>query len=342
MLGMARGSPQTVVGPLMPRPAGEDAAIESIARALREHFGAPPEGQLWIGDDAAVVAGTATLLLTTDAAVAGVHADLELVSLDDLGWKALTATVSDIAAMGGRPAYTVIALCGPPDTDVELVNRGVMDAAQAWRCPVVGGDLSGAPAVTIVASVTGTLEGDPAPAVRRSGARAGHRVLVTGPLGASAAGLRLLREGRTGGGAAPQAWERLVTAHRRPVARLGEGWAARSAGASALIDISDGLAIDLHRLAAASGVGLELDAVPVAPGATLAEALGGGEDYELVMTVPPERADALVARFDTAGLRLPIDVGRCTDDPLHTTLEGADLPVQGWEHQFQWPERRSR
>jgi thiamine-monophosphate kinase len=269
--------------------------------------------------------------MATDAAVAGVHADLGLVGLDDLGWKALTATVSDIAAMGGRPAHALVAILGPPGTDLEALNRGVAEASGEWSCPVVGGDLSGAPVVAVVVAVSGSLERVGPPPVTRAGARAGDRLFVTGPLGGAAAGLRLLR-GADGvpGGPAPAA--DLVAAHRRPRARLAEGEAARRAGASAMIDVSDGLAIDAGRLAGASGVGLALDTVPVADGATSAEALGGGEDYELVVaTADP---DGLLGAFAAAGLRAPLAVGWCSDDPAERCLAGAALGSAGFQHEF--------
>jgi len=124
----------------------------------------------------------------------------------------------------------------------------------------------------------------------------------------------------------------LVQAHRRPVARLAEGETARLAGATAAIDISDGLAADVRHLADASGVGIALDHVPVATGATDDEALGGGEDYELIITTADP--DGLVAAFESAGLRVPIAIGRCTEDPEERTLVGSALPDLGWRHRF--------
>jgi thiamine-monophosphate kinase len=168
---------------------------------------------------------------------------------------------------------------------------------------------------------------------------------VTGPLGSSSAGLRILRAGvseteseaasgteSAAASEAESANRSLVQAHRRPVARLAEGETARRAGATAAIDISDGLAADVRHLADASGVGIELDHVPAAKGATEDEALGGGEDYELIIaTADP---DGLVAAFASAGLRVPIAIGRCTADPGERTLAGSDLPHLGWRHLF--------
>jgi thiamine-monophosphate kinase len=287
---------------------------------------------VWIGDDAAVFGPIeGRLLLTTDQAVAGVHADLELVGLDDLGWRAVARAISDVAAMGGRALRAVVAVAGPPTTDLDLLYRGVGACAEAHQCPVVGGDLSGAPGTTVTVSVVGHLPtGGP---VLRSGAAPGDAILVTGPLGAAAAGLRLLRGERAARRASGPVDEVLIAAHRRPRALLAEGEAARLAGATAMIDVSDGLAADLGHVARTSGVGFALDHVPVAPGATAADALEGGDDYELVMTAP--RADALVAAFRHVGLRAPIVIGACTADRSQATVAGTPIDGAGWEHPWQ-------
>ncbi len=312
-------------------PIGEDAAIEAIRRAFEVAGRGPRADELWIGDDTAVVLPPpGPLLFSVDAAVADVHADLELVGLDDLGWKALTAAVSDLGAMGGRPLHAVVTICVPPGTDLDRLVTGLAQASTHWGCPVVGGDLSSSATVMVSVAVTGTLDADEAfddagpPAVRRSGARPGDALFVTGPLGASAAGLRLLRAG-TGGDDDPS-----VRAHRRPQARLAEGWAARLAGVTAMMDVSDGLAIDLDRVARASGVGVALDEVPVAPGATVAEALGGGEDYQLLMATPDP--SALARAFAEAGVDPPIRIGRCTAEATERTWRGEVFERQGWEH----------
>ena len=124
--------------------------------------------------------------------IAGVHADLALMGLDDLGWRAVAAAVSDIAAMGGRPTHVLVAVAGPPSTDLDPSTRGWPQAAAAHGCHVVGGDLSNAAEVVVVVTVTGVVGEGPGP-VLRSGARRGDHLFVTGPLGASAAGLRTLR-----------------------------------------------------------------------------------------------------------------------------------------------------
>jgi thiamine-monophosphate kinase len=309
-------------------PTGEDAVLERIRTRLRAGIGSPPPGETWSGDDAAVVwtgegAERSRLLLTTDAVVEGVHVDLGLVTLGDVGWKALTVAVSDIAAMGGVPTGAVVTLGGPSGTDADAVAEGIAEAAARWGCPVVGGDLTVAAQLLVSTSVIGRLEGG-RPAVLRSGARPGDALFVTGPLGASAAGLRRLREDPASADPA------LAAAYRRPQARLGEGAVARAAGATAMMDVSDGLGLDLHRLAHASGVGFELDQVPIAGGATLEEAIGGGEDYELIVATsdPFVLEDAFAAK----GLRAPVRIGTCLGDVGRRVLGGEPLAASGYQH----------
>jgi len=308
---------------------GEFAAIERLRRRLR----GPPAGEVWIGDDAAVLGPVeGRLVLTTDLSVAGVHADLALIGLDDLGWRALASAVSDVAAMGARPNGAVVAVAGPPATDLDLLYEGVAASSEAHGCPVVGGDLSTAHELVVAVAVTGYVTGDPGP-VLRSGARAGDQLFVTGPLGAGAAGLRALRARAAGAGgrSARSAEVDLVEeAHRRPRARLAEGEAARLAGATAMVDVSDGLLADLGHVADASAVGFRLEQVPVCSGATIEDALGGGEDYELVLATT--RPGQLVAVFADAGLRPPILIGSCTGDRSERTLAGEPTGPLGWEH----------
>lgn len=274
------------------------------------------------------VPGSGHLLLCADAAVAGVHADLGLTGLDDLGWKAVAACVSDVAAMGGRPRWALVTVSGSlTSSELDLLYDGICGAGNELGCAVVGGDLTsgGASGGALVVSVSlvGVVEsGEP---VARSGARPRDRLWVTGPLGAAAAGLAALRDGR-----GPEVPE-LVSAHARPRARVAEGEVARlAAGATAMIDVSDGLATDLRHIAEESGVGVVVDAVPVATGATHDQALGGGEDYELVFCAPP--GAPVLAAFAEAGLRPPLALGWCSPDPAELRLADDPLPQAGYEH----------
>jgi len=313
---------------------------------LQDRLPPGPVGETWVGDDAAVlVAPDGWILFTIDSAVAGVHADLSLVSAADLGWKALARAVSDVAAMGGDPWRAVVAVSGPPDVDIGCLYDGIGQAASVLDCPVVGGDLSSAGQLVVTVAVTGVVSAGENPPVLRSGALAGDRIWVTGPLGRAAAGLRILRaagargapgaRGAAGQGAGVEAGsaERsaAVSAHARPVPRLAAGRSARRSGATAMIDVSDGLAIDLGRLADASAVSVELTGVPVSAPASQEEALGGGDDYELVICAP-EAVD-LEACFRYDGIQAPVEIGRCGPGPAGSIrLEGREIDRSGWRH----------
>jgi thiamine-monophosphate kinase len=325
----------------------EDETLERIRHILGQ--GIQDTG---LRDDAAVVdvPGSGSLVASVDSVVAGVHVDLAWCSPADVGWKALMGAVSDLAAMGARPVGALVALCAPPSaTEGGLtlgVMEGVAEASRASACPVVGGDLSASAVLTVVVTVLGTVGrggrgggGDGVNAVRRDGARPGDAIFVTGPCGGSAAGLRVLRAGGANpegpaseGPASAGPARSLSEAYRRPVARLAEGMVARQAGAHAMIDVSDGLALDLHRVADASQVGFVLDAVPVADGATLAEALGGGEDYELIVVIGPDDEADYREGCAAAGLRPPQRIGVITADPTERRLRDEQLGRLGWQH----------
>lgn len=322
----------------------EDEVLERIRQTLGG--GIDPPG---LRDDAAVleVPGGGPLVVSVDSVVEGIHVDLGLCSPGDVGWKALMGALSDLAAMGARPLGALVALCVPRSAGTgELalgVMEGVAEASRESRCPVVGGDVSAGETLVVAVTVLGTADGRGP--VARTGARAGDAILVTGPCGGGAAGLRVLRAGAGPGEAhepgrvgpartvPPTATEEaLAAAYRRPVARLAEGETARVSGAHAMIDVSDGVALDLHRLADASDVGFELDAVPAAEGATPAEALGGGEDYELLVVVGEDDLEGFVARCGGAGLRAPIRIGTVTAHPQRRLLGGRELERLGWQH----------
>jgi thiamine-monophosphate kinase len=310
---------------------GEDELLHSIRGRLGngiELFG--------LRDDAGVIStpGGESLVVSVDSVVEGVHFDLSFCAPSDVGWKALMQALSDLAAMGAQPLGALIALGVPGDRDAAGgggarlalgVTDGVAEASAASGCPIVGGDVSSAGELVVAVTVLGTVP-DGASPVSRSGARPGDVVVVTGPCGGSAAGLRELRGGEPGADA------RL--SYRRPVARLREGRAARETGAHAMIDVSDGLALDLHRLADASGVGFELEDVPVAAGATFDEALGGGEDYELLVTIAEADVDALANHFNGEGLDEPIRIGRIVEDAELRVLGTSPLERLGWQHRL--------
>lgn len=261
--------------------------------------------------------------MAADLVVAGVHFDLAWCSPADVGWKSVAVNVSDVAAMGGEPLHALVSVVLPPAVALDRLYEGVVEAAAAYGCRIAGGDLSSGRELVVAVTVTGRVpHGEP---VLRSGARPGDTVFVTGPLGASAAGLALLR-------GSPEDDGPLARAHRRPQARLREGLVAAAAGATAMTDVSDGLGRDLHNLATASHVGISLSDLPVAEGATPEEALAGGEDYELLFTAPTP--GTVVAAYRAAGLRPPLAVGRCVEDPAVRTLRGEPLEAGGFEHRL--------
>jgi thiamine-monophosphate kinase len=286
--------------------------------------GRVPEGERHIGDDAAVLAPfVGQAVISTDVAVLGVHLDSEYFPLEDLGFKAVAAAVSDLAAMGARVRGAVVAVTAPPGTDLEELHRGMADASIATNCPIVGGDLAQGLDVTVAVTVFG--ECPSRGAIYRSGAKPGDDLLVTGALGRSAAGLRRRRDGAS-------LSDELVVAHRRPWPRLAEGVAARGAGVHAMMDLSDGLGLDLHRFADASSVGFELTDVPVADGATMEEAIGGGEDYELLIATDDGARLRLI--FQDRGLPKPITIGTVVKDAAVRTLRGEEFERRGWQHQL--------
>jgi thiamine-monophosphate kinase len=317
-----------------PRAHGPIGERELIQRVRRGGGRLPPGVLTGIGDDTAVLAldGGPTLLATTDLLIEDVHFRRPAASPRDIGWKSLAVNLSDIAAMGGRPRYALVALALPRRTDwadVEAFYAGLREAGEPYGVVVVGGDTSGSPGGWFV-NVT-VLGDHPGAARLRSSARPGHAVAVTGTLGRSAAGLALL-EAQRKGLAVPDTGadaEECIAAHLRPHARVTEGqWLGEAAGVHAMMDCSDGLAADLERISEESGVGVRvaLDRLPVAPAArAVARALGGdpdawaaagGEDYELILSCEPDAAPTLVQ-----GLR------EATGTPL--TLIGEVLATPG-------------
>lgn len=265
---------------------GEGAVLARILPLLP----APAAQLLGPGDDAAVVAAPdGRFVVTTDTMIHGPDFRLAWSTGYDLGWKAAASNLSDVAAMGAVPTALVVALAAPADTPVAFLERfaeGLRDACAllAPGAGSVGGDLSVSETMTIAVTAFGDLEGR-APVVR-SGARAGDMVAVAGALGEAAEGLRLLFEhGVTDPGTLRD--DPRVAAQLRPRPPVAAGRLAALAGATAMIDLSDGLALDARRVAAASGVAIDLSREAVGS----RSALDGGEDHSLLATFPGEVPD---------------------------------------------------
>ena len=335
-----------------------------------------PDLIVGIGDDCAAIKldDNRLLLATCDIQVEGEHFRRDYLTPYQIGRRALAVNLSDIAAMGGKPTFAFISLGLPPDLpteDFDDLQRGIADIANEFGVIVAGGNLSRSPAGLIVdVFLLGETTSDRL--LTRSGARPGDRVFVTGHLGASAAGLRLLESSlanpdksglascsspllisHPAGGLKPALQVEispLITSHIHPIPRIAAGQAIAASGwATAMIDISDGLAADLGHLCEQSGVGAEIRqaSLPIPPElpeaaaalgvSPLDLALYGGEDYELLFTLKSEAPDTVIAAFtESAGSDIT-EIGRIlpkedgcrllSDSDVRTSL-----PPHGWDH----------
>lgn len=328
---------------------GEFGLIARIAHALP----APGEGVIvGIGDDVAVLRpnGTRYILATCDIQVENVHFLRDRITPQQLGRKVVAINVSDIAAMGGVPRYLLVSLVLPKDTEVAFVDGlygGMQEECLRWGVEIVGGNMAHSPG-GIVVDLFLLGEVEPDRLLRRSSARVGDRVLVTGTLGDSAAGLALVLHPEAACLDEHRRW--VLERHLTPTPRLREGRAIAQSGlATAMIDLSDGLASDIGHICEMSGVGVRIwaDALPISGAArAVAEALGGdaldwalfgGEDYELLFTAPAEWAAELAHRVqEETGTYVAI-IGEVAPAEEGMTLihrDGVPVPLRkgGWDH----------
>ena len=310
---------------------GERALIERIRLRIPT---APPFVVIGIGDDAAVVEPARNLLevLTTDCQVEGVHFDRTFVGAADIGHKALAVNLSDLAAMGAAPRAALLSLVLPPALPVagmdELLD-GLTALAARSRISIIGGNIARSPGPLIIdVTVTGSVH--KRRILTRGGGRSGDDLYVTGTLGGAAAGLRMLRRDGKSRGVA-------VDRYLRPEPRTRFGMMlGRNGAAHACIDLSDGLADGVRQIGEASGLGaiVDIDALPLEDGATLADALGGGEDYELLFAVSPRMRSRLKNARRLAGNPAVTRIGRLTTDRamvVNRNGKSEDLP-SGFEH----------
>ena len=328
---------------------GEFGLIDLLAKMINSSQGGQVSWQQLIsgiGDDAAAwYSDASTQLATVDSLIQDVHFSLDIVSWNELGWKALAANLSDIAAMGGLPRYALVALALPDHTGVENVTalyQGMIELAQQFGVAIVGGDISSSPLVTITITIFGNTRNRDKHLLTRSAAEPGEQVAVTGYLGTAAAGMRMLNMLKYIQ-FDPEAATYLKKAFLHPYPRIAEGELLVEQGVKTAIDISDGLISDLKQICKASQVGarIEIDRVPIAPivkakfiDIFLELALSGGEDYELLFTGSAET----IARVKKAAACPITVIGEIVADNIgEVALVGSkgdafDFGKSGWEH----------
>jgi thiamine-monophosphate kinase len=306
---------------------GEFDLIKAISTIADKGLGVV----MGVGDDAAVLRPTPgkVVLVTTDLLLEGVHFRLEFTDLYRLGRKAIAVNLSDIAACGGTPTAFVVSLAIPAETDVTSVQalyKGMMEQARTYGVSLVGGDTSRGKELMISITLIGEVE--ERNCVYRNGAKHGDRVFVTGQLGDSALGLKMLKKGVKEG--------YLIERHLDPTPRIKEGGEiARRGLATAMIDISDGLIADLGHILEQSGVGAQVHVPQLPLSASYREhvkqyyqnpyllALAGGEDYELLFTVPAEREEAIKRLAQELGTPFTM-IGEIVEASAGVTLVEAD------------------
>ncbi len=327
---------------------GEIKLIELLTREIVLYSDNVIRG---VGDDAAVLKGEGEdwLLFTTDMLIESVHFSMAYIKPDHVGAKALVASVSDIAAMGGRPLHAIVSLGIPIKFSVEVLKgiySGLRSAAEEYRLNIVGGDTVKSPGKLIInVALIGCVGAGKA--VYRSGAKPGDLVFVTGSLGNSAAGLFLYQN--PGTRVSPEAGSFLKSAHTNPKARVKQGVLLAGTGkVTSMDDISDGLATELHEICQASGVGCRIrsplipqdqrmkEAAAAAKRDPLNWALYGGEDFELIFTVRPDSAAAIKRLFSEEGEKCHLigEIVQPADGISMELPQGYFVPLEakGYDH----------
>lgn len=319
---------------------GEFGLIDLLVKTIPENQTKKPI--VGIGDDAfAWRSDSPVHLATVDTMVQGVHFSLDTITWKELGWKSLAINLSDIAAMGGTPGYALVALALPEDTEVDDVRQlyeGMIELSRQFDTSIVGGNISRSPVVSVTVTVFGS--NPTGKTLKRSAARVGDVVAVTGYPGSAAAGLEMLTN-RLQCGAETEAY--LRGAFTRPKPRIIEGQLLLEHGVEAAIDTSDGLLADLRHVCESSGVAAQLNTglIPIHPAISnnfgekaLEMALSGGEDYELLFTAGKDIIDNVKAKIEYPVTVIgEITAGKPSEISL---LDAEGKPVKisrsGWEH----------
>jgi thiamine-monophosphate kinase len=327
---------------------GERAMLQRIrGRGSRKQFAGLVLG---IGDDCALLAPKPDeeVAVTTDLSIAGRHFRLDWHPPEVVGYRTLARGLSDLAAMGARPLAAFLSLGLPSDLTratskksswLDRFYDGFLSLAGIHNTPLAGGDLSESPIVVADIILVGAVP--KGRALLRSGAQTGDLIYVTGTLGGAAAGLKRLSERaatkRSGPPPIPRSMAKALAPHLHPAPRLPQGsWLQKKGLATSAIDLSDGLSTDLGHICEESGVAAEIDAarLPIDPGATLHQALHGGEDYELLFTASADtRMPATIARVPVTPIgRITRKQRRGPTAVLRSEGGEAPLEPQGWEH----------
>ncbi|MEN6521352.1 MAG: thiamine-phosphate kinase [Armatimonadota bacterium] len=326
---------------------GENAVIKLIEKLHGEMD--DPRVVVGFGDDAALVRTCTEMLqiITTDLLIEGTHFRQDIIDPYSLGWKSVAVNISDVAAMGGVPTWAFVSIAFP-DIEVEFIEQlyeGMNDISRRFGSRIIGGDTNNAEGnIVINVAQLGEVEEDRA--AKRNTARPGDRILVTGTIGDSLAGFRLLD--KLGLAQASKDFPQVAERHLRPIPRVSEARAAvKERLVGAMMDLSDGLAIDLGKMCEASSVGARVfeKNLPVSESLKLAAsalnmspeslASSGGEDYELLIAAAPENVEKLIQTVQTATGTRVTEIGEFIEGDRITLVQpdGAEAPLKtGWKH----------
>ena len=326
-----------------------------LIKRIKQKTGAEAEGvRLGIDDDAAAFVPTKGMvtLLTTDTFVEGIHFDRAYATPFQIGWKAMAANLSDIAAMGGVPRAAVVSVCLPDDIEVEWVEElygGMTDLLGRFEGTIVGGDTSAARKDTVITiALTGEIENKRI--VTRAGALPGDIICVTGDLGGSVGGLKIIRKEKAVQNNMKERWSHLIEKHLLPLPRIHEARVlVAETKINAMIDISDGLASEIHHICEQSKTGAKIyaeelpihtqttDAAQRCNGSARQYALYGGEDFELLFTLSPKNVgDVFDIMMNETGTEVRVigAIGEAGDGIVLVDEQGRQQPLafRGYDH----------